>query len=370
MTTTPGVTVQEKDVTDSVHFSPGSIFAIAVGDAGSTITVADGTSLTLSVASSNTHALVPSCLYYTKSAASVIKLCQFSDGQYTVAGLGLVCQGPNEFQLMASSSREVHVSGSISRTVNAEAAVNNNAPIEANVEEETKDLVVVKVAAAQQQQTKKKRKLDAQALIDELKEMQQDDNDIVVEDDDTTTTIAKKKKANDVDVEAQQPFIQVQLSKNQRKKLAKQKAKELEATLLMISGRDTAQQNKNKNVTTHQKTSITKERRLKGGVLVQDIILGQGQVIIPGRKVSILYKGSLEDGKVFDKTNKKPLEFRQGTGQVVKGLEQGLNGMRVGGEREITIPPALGYGAKGSGLVIPPNATLTFAVTLQSVGGT
>jgi peptidylprolyl isomerase/FKBP-type peptidyl-prolyl cis-trans isomerase FkpA len=65
---------------------------------------------------------------------------------------------------------------------------------------------------------------------------------------------------------------------------------------------------------------------------------------------------------------KNPLQFRLGTRQVVRGLEKGLEGMRVGGEREITIPPELGYGKNGSGNVIPPNATLVFSVQLLGVG--
>ena len=126
MMTTPGVNVQEKHATDSVYFTPGSIFAVAVSAAGSTITVAPGVSLTLSVAASNytNSAPVNGSLYYTSKGGTAVKLCQFSDGQFTVAGLGLVCQGPNEFQLMATpnTSHEVHVSGIISRTDNSVVA--------------------------------------------------------------------------------------------------------------------------------------------------------------------------------------------------------------------------------------------------------
>jgi FKBP-type peptidyl-prolyl cis-trans isomerase len=113
--------------------------------------------------------------------------------------------------------------------------------------------------------------------------------------------------------------------------------------------------------------NVISQRRLHGGVLVKDIIIGSGSTVKPGRKVSILYVGSLaSNGKVFDKNqnHSKPLQFRLGTGQVIRGLDIGLEGMKVGGERNITIPPELGYGNKAMGDKIPKNSTLVFQVRL------
>lgn len=118
-------------------------------------------------------------------------------------------------------------------------------------------------------------------------------------------------------------------------------------------------------------TTPYSERRLNGGIKIKDIIIGDGNLVKTGKAVQILYKGYLEeDGKVFDKKqNKKdPLIFRLGTGEVIRGLEIGLEGMRVNGERTVSIPSNLGYGKKGAGDTIPPNANLVFDVKLIGTG--
>ena len=87
-----------------------------------------------------------------------------------------------------------------------------------------------------------------------------------------------------------------------------------------------------------------------------------------GMMVSVHYQGRLEDGTVFDDSHKRgePISFTLGKGQVIKGWEQGIEGMAVGEKRVLTIPPELGYGANGAGDVIPPNATLIFDVELMA----
>jgi FKBP-type peptidyl-prolyl cis-trans isomerase len=177
------------------------------------------------------------------------------------------------------------------------------------------------------------------------------------------------------------------LSKKQRKQLAEEKAKQLEETL--TAARDTATQGKQAETTSKKKkkkkqstdaqddhepiskpTSLTRERRLPGGILVSDILIGTGTKVSSGRKISLHYTGSLTNGKVFDKNHSQtqPLQFRQGTGEVIRGLERGLEGMKVGGERLITVPAALGYGEKGMGTDIPPDSDLVFEVKVLKVG--
>lgn len=112
---------------------------------------------------------------------------------------------------------------------------------------------------------------------------------------------------------------------------------------------------------------------------VEDIVVGSGAVAVEGKFASVLYRGMLPDGYVFDtnvETNPVPNErttFRIeiGAGQVVKGLEDGVKGMRVGGVRRITIPARLGYGSSPpAGSAIPPNSALIFDVHLMFVGDT
>lgn len=95
---------------------------------------------------------------------------------------------------------------------------------------------------------------------------------------------------------------------------------------------------------------------------------GNGVVAEVGMLVAVHYQGRLSDGTVFDDSHKRgePISFTLGNGQVIPGWEQGIEGMKVGEKRVLTIPPELGYGAAGAGDVIPPNATLEFDVELVS----
>ena len=105
------------------------------------------------------------------------------------------------------------------------------------------------------------------------------------------------------------------------------------------------------------------------GLIIKDDTVGTGTVASVGDTVTVNYTGTLDNGTVFDsslKPGRTPFSFVIG-GQVIQGWNEGVPGMKVGGTRELTIPPALGYGAQGAGSVIPPNATLHFTVTLLSV---
>ena len=87
-----------------------------------------------------------------------------------------------------------------------------------------------------------------------------------------------------------------------------------------------------------------------------------------GDIISLHYTGSLDDGTVFDTSEQgSPLSFTVGAGEVIPGWDQGVAGMKAGGQRTLTIPPDLGYGSQGAGGVIPPNATLVFDVELLNV---
>lgn len=110
-----------------------------------------------------------------------------------------------------------------------------------------------------------------------------------------------------------------------------------------------------------------------GGLQIDDIEVGTGAEAKAGANVLVHYTGWLyqngEKGAKFDssKDRNQPFSFPLGAGHVIKGWDQGVAGMKVGGKRMLTIPPEMGYGARGAGGVIPPNATLLFEVELLGV---
>lgn len=105
------------------------------------------------------------------------------------------------------------------------------------------------------------------------------------------------------------------------------------------------------------------------GLEYEDITQGSGDTAQAGQLVSVHYTGWLTDGSKFDSSKDRgdPLQFELGGGQVIRGWDEGVQGMQVGGVRRLTIPASLGYGARGAGGVIPPNATLVFEVELLAV---
>nr|AEE62123.1 unknown [Dendroctonus ponderosae] len=170
----------------------------------------------------------------------------------------------------------------------------------------------------------------------------------VSEEDDSGEDENLSEEAEDEE-EVEEPIIEEEIvSKKQQRKLKKEKNKE--------------QQESNQSP---QKTKQT----LKGGVIVEDLVEGSGPPAKNGKFITVYYEGKLQkNNKIFDKTEKGPgFKFRLGTGEVIKGWDIGIVGMKAGGKRKIICPPQVAYGSKGSPPAIPPNSTLVFTVTLNKL---
>jgi len=117
--------------------------------------------------------------------------------------------------------------------------------------------------------------------------------------------------------------------------------------------------------------SDDKEKKVvktNSGLQYQDLKEGTGAEAKRGDRVEVHYTGWLKDGKKFDSSvGKDPFEFKLGAGEVIKGWDEGVAGMKVGGKRKLTIPAELAYGKRGAGGVIPPDAELTFEVELLKI---
>ena len=111
-------------------------------------------------------------------------------------------------------------------------------------------------------------------------------------------------------------------------------------------------------------------KTMDNGLVIEDLVVGEGEGAKDYNKVVVNYTGTLEDGSIFDSSlnpGRDPFTFTLGVGSVIKGWDQGVKDMKVGGKRKLTIPPELGYGDRGAGNVIPPGATLIFEVELLEI---
>jgi FKBP-type peptidyl-prolyl cis-trans isomerase FkpA len=116
-------------------------------------------------------------------------------------------------------------------------------------------------------------------------------------------------------------------------------------------------------------TACGNEITTSSGLTYVDVVVGTGEIAVAGKTATVHYTGWLENGNKFDSSvdRGQPFSFRLGVGQVIKGWDEGVQGMKVGGKRKLTIPANLGYGARGAGGGVPPLATLIFDVELLGV---
>ncbi|MBK16639.1 MAG: peptidylprolyl isomerase [Prochlorococcus sp. SP3034] len=115
-------------------------------------------------------------------------------------------------------------------------------------------------------------------------------------------------------------------------------------------------------------SNLENSKTTESGLIITDLVVGEGDQAHEGQTVTVNYTGTLDNGEQFDSSiGRAPFSFPLGAGRVIKGWDEGVVGMKVGGKRTLTIPPELGYGSRGAGNVIPPNATLIFEIDLLKV---
>lgn len=114
---------------------------------------------------------------------------------------------------------------------------------------------------------------------------------------------------------------------------------------------------------------MAKDTGDSGELVIEDLVVGEGREARNGDSIAVHYVGSLTDGTKFDSSydRNQPFGFTIGAGQVIKGWDIGVSGMRVGGKRRLTVPPQFAYGQRGAGDLIPANATLIFEIDLIGV---
>lgn len=189
--------------------------------------------------------------------------------------------------------------------------------------------------------------------------------------------VASKKQKKKQEKAQQQSPVQQQKSEKQKKgKQDKQKgdktpAKTEKQEKTPAKGDKTPGKGEGKTPgkSPKQEGGSPQKKTIEGGVIIEDVRVGNGPVAKPGKFVKVYYEGRFKNNnKMFDSTTKGPgFEFRLGRQEVIKGWDVGLAGMKVGGKRRIICPPNMAYGQKGSPPTIPPNSTLVFEVELKNV---
>ncbi|KAI0074369.1 hypothetical protein K474DRAFT_1665466 [Panus rudis PR-1116 ss-1] len=193
-----------------------------------------------------------------------------------------------------------------------------------------------------------------------------------INDEEESAKDSKKRPRESDAMETDEP----KLSKSEKKKLNKKlKAENGAAVPAGTTEEAKKEKKKEKKEEKKEEKKDKKEKKdvekkvveLPGGLKYVEHKVGEGREAKKGDKVSVRYVGKLQNGKIFDQNTKgKPFTFTLGAGEVIKGWDVGVAGMKIGGERALTVPPALGYGKQKQG-PIPPNSTLTFEVKLLKI---
>ncbi|XP_023175618.1 39 kDa FK506-binding nuclear protein [Drosophila hydei] len=196
---------------------------------------------------------------------------------------------------------------------------------------------------------------------DEEDNEDEDDSDEEDEEEKNAAPKAKKAKLNEGKTPAKEQNGVAKKEKQQQKQKPKKQIKASEAKKEPAKGKEAKQ--------TTAATAPGGERTIAGGVRIQELQVGNGPEAKQGKRVSVYYIGRLRnDNKIFDSMKKgNGFKFALGAGEVIKGWDVGVCGMKVGGKRRIICPPHMAYGARGQPPTIPPDSTLVFDVELKAV---
>ncbi|GFT04243.1 46 kDa FK506-binding nuclear protein [Nephila pilipes] len=200
-------------------------------------------------------------------------------------------------------------------------------------------------------------KIGEKVSKDQESDSDSDDDD---EDMDTSTNKIPNKNLSNLSASTESP---------RARKRARQKAKKLAAANESKIANESNLSVSNQSCTENEDLSKAQfSKKLPGGIGYEDIRVGNGPIAKKGRLVHVYYTGKLENNKIFDSCSagKKPFRFKLGVGEVIKGWDLGVEGMKVGGKRRLRIPPEMGYKSQRAG-PIPPNSTLYFTVELKAV---
>ncbi|KAG0267122.1 peptidylprolyl isomerase fpr4 [Actinomortierella ambigua] len=309
-----------------------------------------------------------SCLRVTVNKKTFI-LCSLTPGKVEQQNLDLVFTEGEEITFSVSGDNSVHLSGNYlpedeGMDFDDEDMYEDEDVDEDDDEEEDENVIVTKGAkrvAQFDEDEDSEEDPDFEAEDDEEDEEDEEDED---EEEEIPVPVAqpsKKQKVSEAKaVPAKEAAKKPEAKKPEAKKpeVKKPEAKKPEAKKPEAKKEEPKKEEPKKD----------NKKVLPNGLVIEDVKIGDGARAKSGKKIGMRYIGRLTNGKVFDKnTSGKPFHFNLGRGEVIKGWDIGIQGMQLGGERRLTIPPALAYGAQGAPPDIPRNATLTFEVKLVAM---
>lgn len=291
-------------------------------------------------------------------------LCSLTPGNIEQQPLDLTISEGEEVTFETTGENEVHLTGNF-------IMVDDESSDDEINEEDMDGLDLSDVTPEQLQELIDQGMLDPEDLMDDEDDVDYDSDD--AEADSRIKEITEEEEAEmkaEAEMDGVEPEIKIKKQankKSKRKNSVGETDEEVAAATAELSLNKKVK--KEKKAKTEEDVKPKKEKKttkqLAGGLVVETKKEGAGNGAKKGQRVGMYYIGKLTNGKVFDQNTKgKPLWFRLGAGEVIKGWDNGISGMKKGEERRLTIPAPLAYGKRGAPPDIPPNATLVFDIRL------